>query len=102
MKAIATKQPTNESVKQNKSGEKGRSRSVSPLSNSQYQVRQTIEEQAWQFVNGQWSLFAGVPPGTVDDPDPQLPCWNPAELRTIDTRLVGLSGGWTQYATVND
>jgi hypothetical protein len=32
MKAIATKQPTNESVKQNKSGEKGRSRSVSPLS----------------------------------------------------------------------
>lgn len=32
MKAIATKQPTNESLKQNKSGEKGRSRSVSPLS----------------------------------------------------------------------
>jgi len=32
MKAIATKQPTNESVKQNKSGEKGRSRSISPLS----------------------------------------------------------------------
>jgi hypothetical protein len=32
MKAIATKQPTNESVKQNKSGEKGRSRSSSPLS----------------------------------------------------------------------
>ena len=32
MKAIATKQLTNESVKQNKSGEKGRSRSVSPLS----------------------------------------------------------------------
>jgi len=32
MKAIATKQPTNASVKQNKSGEKGRSRSVSPLS----------------------------------------------------------------------
>lgn len=32
MKAIATKQPTNESVKQNKSGEKGRSGSVSPLS----------------------------------------------------------------------
>lgn len=32
MKAIATKQPTNESVKQNKSGEKGRSRSMSPLS----------------------------------------------------------------------
>jgi hypothetical protein len=32
MKAIATKQPTNASVKQNKSGEKGRSRSISPLS----------------------------------------------------------------------
>jgi hypothetical protein len=46
MKAIATKQPTNESAKQNKNGEKRRSRSVSPLSNSQYQVRQTIEEQA--------------------------------------------------------
>jgi hypothetical protein len=93
MKAIATKQPTNESVKQNKSGEKGRSRSVSPLSNSQYQVRQTIEEQVWQFVNGQWSLFSGVPPRTVDDPAPELPCWNPPELTTIDTRLVGLSGG---------
>ncbi len=32
MKAIATKQPTNESVKQKKNGDKGRSRSVSPLS----------------------------------------------------------------------
>jgi hypothetical protein len=59
-----------------------------------YQVRQTIEEQAWQFVNGQGSLFAGVPPGTVDHPDPQLPCWNPPQLRTIDTP------GWSAYRGV--
>lgn len=32
MRAIATKQPTNDSAKQKKSGDKGRSRSVSPLS----------------------------------------------------------------------
>jgi hypothetical protein len=32
MTTLATKQPTNESAKQNKSGEKGRSRSISPLS----------------------------------------------------------------------
>jgi hypothetical protein len=46
MRTLATKQPTNESAKQKKNEDKGRSRSVSPLSNSQYQVRQTIEEQA--------------------------------------------------------
>src|SRR4028119_1346818 len=32
MRAIATKQPTNDSAKQKKNGDKGRSRSVSPLS----------------------------------------------------------------------
>jgi len=32
MRAIATKQPTNDSAKQKKNGDKGRSRSISPLS----------------------------------------------------------------------
>lgn len=46
MITLATKQPAYHSAKEKKNGDKGRSRSVSPLSNSQYQVRQTIEEQA--------------------------------------------------------
>ncbi|HKP75946.1 MAG TPA: hypothetical protein VJT67_10415, partial [Longimicrobiaceae bacterium] len=60
----------------------------------QYRVRQTLQEQDWQFANGAWSLATSQPAGTVDDPDPALQCWSPPEMRTLDTP------GWSVYQAV--
>jgi hypothetical protein len=73
---------------------------------SRYRIRQTIEEQVWQFVRGRWYLLSSTPADTPDDPDPDLQCWNPPEMRTVDTpgfsawqgigpstRQFGVSGG---------
>lgn len=61
---------------------------------SRYRIRQTIAEQVWQFVSGRWSNLSSTPAGMSDDPDPELQCWNPPELRTIDTP------GWSAYQGV--
>ncbi len=58
---------------------------------SSYRVRQTLAEDVWENVGGRWFLLSRTPAGTLDDPDPELQCWNPPELRTVDTP------GWSAY-----
>ncbi len=71
-----------------------RRRALARGSYSSYRVRQTYELKAWEFVRGQWFQLATEPAGTPDDPDPELQCWNPPELRTVDTP------GWSAYQGV--
>jgi hypothetical protein len=59
-----------------------------------YRVRQTLEEQDFQFVNGQWRIWARQAQGTADDPDPAVQSWNPPFLRMIDTP------GWSAFLGV--
>lgn len=61
---------------------------------SSYRVRQVITEQAWENVRGRWYQLSSTSGWTPDDPDPELQCWNPPELRTVDTP------GWSAFQGV--